>query len=126
MKRLVVSSSLATLLVAAGCHDTLGPPLRGQWAADGIELEISAEARELRLPCRKAELPLFTLVDQAGTVRFGGRMTDGVNATPFTFIGQVHGDTMTARLEIDGRADHFVMVANAEPGFGVRVCAVAF
>jgi len=126
MKSLLVCLSLVTLLVAAGCHDTLGPRLRGQWAAPGIELEISAEARELRLPCRKAELPLFTLVDQAGTVRFGGRMTDGVNSTAFTFIGQVHGDTLNARLDMNGRSDHFVMVANADPGFGVRVCAVAF
>lgn len=124
MKSHLVTLSLATLLCAA-CTDSLGPPLRGQWAASGIELNVTSEARELRLYCRKAQLPLVTWVDN-GAIRFGGRMNDGVNSYPFTFSAQMHGDTLNATLEIDGRSNDYVMVANADPGFGVRVCAVAF
>ncbi|MDP3909221.1 MAG: hypothetical protein Q8Q14_02425 [Gemmatimonadales bacterium] len=127
MTRSLLWLGLGTTFLA-GCNDSLGPRLQGRWAATGIELIASGEARELRIACnRPARLPWMTRLDEEGRLHFSGSFGNSITSYLFTFSGQVRGDTLAATLTShtpDGPTftHDYLMTADGDPEFERLLC----
>ena len=130
-RRLVVSA-FAFGAFLTSCTESVGPGIKGRWAASGIELISQPGTTELRLLCFKpAQLPDGLHPDSASTIRFSV-MTEPLElAAPYRvdFEGQFVGDALFATVT---RTSHggsssvqtYTMLPNGDPQFDRFACAL--
>lgn len=125
MTRSLVWSSLAVFL-SLSCNDTLGPKVIGRWTGQGIEFSSTFTSSELQLPCN-APVRVFPAVRLGADNRLqlSGTLTSYWYSHPFTFSGEVRGDTLRATLVISTpqgpQSREYVMTTDGD--FGGWVCA---
>ena len=124
MTRSLVWTSLAVFL-SLSCDDSLGPKVIGHWTGPGIEFSSTFTSSELRLPCVNP-VRVFPAVRLGADhrIQLSGTLTNYWDSHPFTFTGEVRGDTLRATLVISTtqgpESRDYVMTTDGD--FGAWAC----